>query len=217
MDYESKILLHRLVEEVEKLNSPDWWVIGITVVNAVLMLWLGWRQFKLQKQQTKIQEYELYRRMYNCVNSIYTIAYGIAIPVYVGLSKCDKIYWENFKKEILELNKEIKDISVDLSLKFPMEKNIKDKYKIMLGAISNVVRITDDVIQKDLIKDSFSKNIESLLVDVGKNEKELLPIISSAIKEGEERNELVEAVNSLLLFRKGLCNSEFIEKIRSRV
>ena len=217
MDYETKILLNRLVDEVEKLNSPDWWVIGITVVNAVLMLWLGWRQFKLQKQQTKIQEYELYRRMYNCVNSIYTIAYGIAIPVYVGLSKCDKIYWENFKKEILELNKEIKDISVDLSLKFPMEKNIKDKYKIMLGAISNVVRKTDDIIQKDLIKDNFCKNIESLIVNVGKNENELLPIISSAIKEGKERNELVEAVNSLLLFRKGLCNSEFIDKIRSRV
>ena len=31
MDYESKILLNRLVDKVEKLNSPDWWDIGITV------------------------------------------------------------------------------------------------------------------------------------------------------------------------------------------
>ena len=53
MDYESKILLNRLVEEVEKLNEPDWWVIGITIVNAAFMAWLGWRQYKLQQKQTK--------------------------------------------------------------------------------------------------------------------------------------------------------------------
>ena len=51
MDYETKILLNRLAEEVEQLNEPDWWVIGITVVNALIMAWLGWRQYKLQKQQ----------------------------------------------------------------------------------------------------------------------------------------------------------------------
>ena len=53
MDYEANILLHRLVEEVEKLNEPDWWVIGITVVNALIMVWLAWRQYQLQKQQVK--------------------------------------------------------------------------------------------------------------------------------------------------------------------
>lgn len=217
MDYETKILLNRLVDEVEKLNSPDWWVIGITVVNALIVAWLGWRQYKLQQRQTKQQEYELYRRIYNCVYSIHTKAYGIAIAVYVGLSKCDKIYWENFKKEIFELNKEIKDISVDLSLKFITEKNIKDKYEISLGAILNVVRITDCIIQKDLLKDNFYENIESLLKDVTKNEKELLPVIYSAIKESEERNKLIKAVNDFILYRKGLCNSEFLDKIRSRV
>ena len=44
MDYETKILLNKLVEAVD---SPDWWAIGITIVNALIMAWLGWRQYKL--------------------------------------------------------------------------------------------------------------------------------------------------------------------------
>ena len=58
MDYETKIYLDKLIEAVDKLNSPDWWTIGITVVNAIIMIWLGWRQYKLQQQQTKQQDYE---------------------------------------------------------------------------------------------------------------------------------------------------------------
>ena len=48
MDYETKILLYRLVEEVEQLNEPDSWIIGITVVNALIMAWLACRQYKQQ-------------------------------------------------------------------------------------------------------------------------------------------------------------------------
>lgn len=63
MDYESKILLNRLVDEVEKLNSPDWCTIIITsiitIINAGFMAWLGWRQYKLQQRQTKLQEQQI--------------------------------------------------------------------------------------------------------------------------------------------------------------
>ena len=74
MDYETKILLNRLVDEVEKLNSPDWWVIGITVVNALVVAWLAWRQYQLQKQQVKFQEYEMYKELYLFVKDIYDIS-----------------------------------------------------------------------------------------------------------------------------------------------
>ena len=59
MDYEIKIYLDNLIEAVEKLNSPDWWTIGITIVNALIMIWLGWKQYKLQKEQSKSQEYAI--------------------------------------------------------------------------------------------------------------------------------------------------------------
>lgn len=86
MDYETEILLNRLVDEVEKLNSPDWWVIGITVVNALIMAWLGWRQFQLQKRQTKQQGYELYRKLYVVIDNINILSNGLLNRVYEYLS-----------------------------------------------------------------------------------------------------------------------------------
>ena len=64
-----------LQELVETVNRPDWWTIGITsaitIINAAIMVWLGVKQYQLQKQQTKLQErqtkqqeYDIYRRLY---------------------------------------------------------------------------------------------------------------------------------------------------------
>lgn len=86
MDYETKILLNRLVDEVEKLNSPDWWVIGITVVNALIMAWLGWRQFQLQKRQTKQQGYELYRKLYVVIDNINILSNRLLNRIYEYLT-----------------------------------------------------------------------------------------------------------------------------------
>ena len=83
MDYETKILLHRFVEEVEKLNSPDWWVIGITIVNALIMAWLGWRQYKLQLQQTRIQEHEVYKSLYLLIKSIHSIGGSVVYSIFL--------------------------------------------------------------------------------------------------------------------------------------
>ena len=70
-----QILLQELVEAVKNLdglveavNRPDWWAIGITsaitIINAAIMVWLGWNQYKLQKRQTEAQEYNVYRKLY---------------------------------------------------------------------------------------------------------------------------------------------------------
>lgn len=93
MDYESKILLNRLVDEVEKLNSPDWWVIGITVVNALIVAWLAWRQYQLQKQQVKFQEYEIYKELYLFVKDIYDISNSFLSDICRIFS--DKFYKDN--------------------------------------------------------------------------------------------------------------------------
>ena len=69
MDYETKLLLNKLVEAVEELNSPDWWTIGITVVNALIMIWLGWKQYKLQEQQNKLARYDENIALYNNIKT----------------------------------------------------------------------------------------------------------------------------------------------------
>lgn len=64
----------QLVEAVEKLNGPDWWMIVLTTINIVAFILVAYAQLKQQKYQTKLQEeqiqqqeYELYRRMYTQV------------------------------------------------------------------------------------------------------------------------------------------------------
>ncbi len=58
-----QILLQELVEAVKNLeglveavNRPDWWAIGITAVNAVIIIGLTLWQLCLNKRQTQIQE-----------------------------------------------------------------------------------------------------------------------------------------------------------------
>ena len=122
MDYETKLILERLIEAinnnqvdleqlvnainnsdvnleplVKAVNSPDWWSIGITAVNAVIVIvltiWqlclnkrqtqiqerqnelqeyqtqLQLQQNELQKRQIETQEYEMYRRLYIVVGA----------------------------------------------------------------------------------------------------------------------------------------------------
>ena len=75
MDYETKILLNRLVEEVEKLNEPDWWVIGITVVSIIISGILSYLLFRLTKklgeQQNTLQQNNLRIQMHQKYFEIY--------------------------------------------------------------------------------------------------------------------------------------------------
>ena len=73
MEQETQVVLSELIKVISR---PDWWTIGITIVNAAIMVWLGWRQYKLQQQQTELQkrqteaqEYDIYRRLYLLVSN----------------------------------------------------------------------------------------------------------------------------------------------------
>ena len=83
MDNETQILIEKLIEAID---SPDWWIIGITVVNALIMAWLGWKQFQLQKRQTKQQGYELYRKLYVVIDDINILSDSLLNRIYEYLS-----------------------------------------------------------------------------------------------------------------------------------
>ena len=94
MDYETKIYLEKLVEAV---NSPDWWSIGITAVNALIMIWLGWKQHKLQQQQlrlqeqqTKQQDYQLYKTMFQVISDANIEISNFLFTLYVHISNAPK-------------------------------------------------------------------------------------------------------------------------------
>ena len=79
MNYETRIYLDKLIEAVGELNSPDWWTIGITVVNVFIMAWLACRQVKLQKQQNAMQQRQLQLEKFNIQREIYRNLYMLSL------------------------------------------------------------------------------------------------------------------------------------------
>lgn len=127
MDYESKILLNRLVEAID---SPDGWTIALTIINTIavvviagIQIWMQWQQTKLQKRQTEAQEYELYRKLACIIKEIHfeskyvlpDIQWYLIIqpPIQPGDN-----HWRMKVKKYNDLYQQLENCSVDIELKF---------------------------------------------------------------------------------------------------
>ena len=153
MDNETKILLNRLIEEVEKLNSPDWWIIGITIVNALIMVWLGWRQYKLQLQQTKIQksqlkvqEYNVYRQLYSIIkksnevieNQLNIIYNYFSNPLY--RIPDDKLLYKK-EQQLKQLEKDLYECSIDFELKISKKEFDVSNYMEIIAEMNEISQL----------------------------------------------------------------------------
>lgn len=217
MDYETKILLNRLVEAV---GNPDWYTIiitsVITIINASIMLWLGWKQYKLQQKQVKLEEYDLYRQMYNCINAIHINTTGFTLLVYWGFAEINSEHWNERKKEIALWMKSIDDLSVDFQLKFPEEIDLLYKYKVLISLMSMLITQAEAITKEGLLNKQCNQ-INETVNDIKKTEKELLSMIASRIVDGENKNEFINTINDFLLFRKSVFESNILDKIKKRI
>lgn len=150
MDYKTQIL-QELVEAVEKLNNPDLWSVGATVlaavVAAVITYVLGKRQNELQKQQLKIQErqnelqaqqvklqeqqiavqeYDIYSKMFSLVKEAERISGNILNMIYNYFSSpifkaVDKNMLSKELENICELKQKLNSCSIDFDLKLSQD------------------------------------------------------------------------------------------------
>lgn len=226
MDYETKILLHRLVEEVEKLNSPDWWIIGITVVNALIMAWLGWRQYKLQKQQTKAQEYEIYRKLYRSIKSfneiidsfVFDLWYIIWPPTYHE-TDIDKL--KKRQEKILSLYDDLENNIIDFELKFSTGFLEKKKYYAILETMYNML---NDFIYLYNKNDDYwfcRKKKEEYVTEAetacrNKNDEALIKIILEHIPEIGHKKCSKLGFEIFMNLKSEICSDSIIEEIMGR-
>lgn len=152
MDYETQIYLDKLIEAVD---SPDWWAIGITVVNALIMIWLGWRQYKLQKQQTNAQEYDIYKSLYLLVRSanaeIDNFIDNIYLSTWAPHYNNDKDCLKRKKAHIDKLYKDLSNNVVDYELKFSHEFFDMNGYLAILSTMSRLYGYFDKALEHDNI------------------------------------------------------------------
>ena len=148
MDNETKILFNRLIEEVEKLNSPDWWVIVFTAINTIAVVVIAFMQIKIQIQQTKLQkrqteaqEFELYKRFALIIKEIHFEAKFVMFDVsHYLMNKImllpENNIWRQKVKKCIELNKHLEDCETDIELKFSKGFVDINAYKWVLMSMS---------------------------------------------------------------------------------
>jgi hypothetical protein len=221
MDYETKLLLNRLVQGVEELNSPDWWVIGITVVNAIIMAWLAWRQYKLQQQQVRQQEYDIYSQLYKLVKRadaeidffLDEIIESLGI---IPWKKAENGFLKQKLDYIERLCKELEDNSVDFEIKFDKDFFDLSRYRNILRMMAyNLKSLVKMVDEKNMIYDSSSQTIYN--VD-GSMEKGKAYYIAHHIKEKQYEviigSNLLDFIERREKLREG--SKDVLETIRKR-
>lgn len=178
MDCETNIVINRLIEEVGELNSPDWCTIIITsiitIINAGFMAWLGWRQYKLQQRQTKLQEqqilqqeqqtklqeqqilqqeYEIYSKLYKLVKradvEIEHFLDEITSSLGVAPWRRAEDGFLKLKLDYIEqLQKDLEQNALDFEIKFTKEFFDLDGYRNILGFMAynlkSLVKMVDE-------------------------------------------------------------------------
>ena len=223
-------LLQELIEAVKNLNgiseavnSPDWWTIGITsaitIINAAIMVWLGWNQYKLQKRQTEAQEYDIYRKLYILLSNANSQIDGF-------LNDLDKALWEpyyNMDKEFLKrkqtfidkLMKDLRDSYIDYELKFSKEAFNKDGYLQILSLMSRIIQQTTISLEKDEVE--IFRGVQTITSERGKEDEAYALHITLHFKENYLRNVLIQNLESFIeLKRKVRCDDVVLERIRTK-
>lgn len=225
-------LINRLIESIDKLNSPDWWTIGITIVNALIMVWLGWRQYKLQQRQTKLQEqqtlqqeYDIYSRLYKLVKSADLEIDHFLDEITESLGVIPSRKAENgflkLKLDYIEkLRKDLEENAIDFEIKFNKEFFDLEGYRKVLDFMANNLKsLVMMVNEKMIIYDSFSQHIYEVdgSIEKGKayyiarhiNDKQYEEIIGSNLLYFIKRREkLRENSKDILAIIRKRCKVE---------
>lgn len=147
-------------ELIDALNSPDWWSIGITIVNALIMVWLGISQYKLQKRQTELQqrqteaqEYEIYKRLYLLLVQVHSevneFMHNVSFGTWGTYYQADKGLLMRKEKFINQLKNDLTTNYVDYELKFSQDLFDKEAYSQILNTMSAVLFHVNQAIEKD--------------------------------------------------------------------
>lgn len=169
-------------ELIDALNGLDWWSIGITIVNALIMVWLGISQYKLQKRQTELQqrqteaqEYEIYKRLYMLLvqvhNEVNEFMHNVSFGTWGTYYQADKELLVRKEKSINQLKNDLLTNYVDYELKFSKGLFDKEAYRQILNTMSAILFHVNQAIEKDEVNMPVgSQQIPSIDGDMEKGE-----------------------------------------------
>ena len=185
------------------------------------MLWLGWRQYKLQKQQTYLQkqqvqqqEYELYKQMYIKIDTIDTFAQTFLNRIVLALS--DKVY--DREKAIREMYIEVDSLNDGL-MKCTFDIELKEcgnaidivYYCDVLQEIKQTIMFLIHLIEKDKMR------IHSNETDLTTNNSILVNIIIDCCKDENYQKQLKSSILKCVDVMNNTKKSQIISIIKERI
>lgn len=209
-------MLNNLADAV---SNTDFWTIGITFVNALIMIWLGWNQYKLQKRQTEAQEYYIYRKLYKLlINAnreidkfLYDLWNGLWEPIY----KIDENFLQRKQTLIDELNKDLAENYLDYELKFSKAPFNKDGYLRILSLMSRVIQHIISSVEKDEIR--LTQGRQSLTYEEDKEDEAYAYAIAERAAHPYWRAVLMQNFESFIQQKKEVrCDNAVLDKIKEK-
>lgn len=227
MDYETKIYLDKLIETIEKLDSPDWWMIVLTVINIVAFVFVAWTQIKIQKHQTKlqeqqnkVQEYETYRLLYalikesnwNVTSFIHSLYSSIIYSKNVEEIR-DEL--EDMQKRLYGMENRLMQQIIDFELKLPNGKTIIREYQRVLLLAGNISGYLSAVISKDdgIILKKTKIEYDYSMTYILSDEFVMKNAIVARISKEENTALLEKRLNFFLNKRNDLIKKRYIDTI----
>lgn len=212
MDYETKLLLNKLVEAVEELNSPDWWTIGITVVNALIMIWLGWKQYKLQEQQNKLARYDENIALYNNIKRIHWYVQYVFRNINYTLEniKYNKTYFDKDITTFKELRKWFMENESNLRFRVKMTDEEYYGYLNFLCKLEDVsFKMNEYINQNDVIDTEINYHSNDWIID---DDAQINTILSHIITE--ERMSVKNLLLDAKTFKEYLLNHSILKRLQ---
>lgn len=218
MDYETKIYLDNLIEAVEKLDSPDWWAIGITVVNALIMIWLGWKQYTLQKQQTNAQEFSTYRDLYNVIKEANFQIDNFLANLWKAEWRPTYQFDANFIKdrydELSNLCRILNDNITDYELKFSKDFIDINGYHSISQLMLRVYRDMSRLASENKI--IYIEGMQRIFYNQDNEDEAYIDAVSRQFVNEGIRQYIKSNLESFVRERDNVRNNNVLEKIRER-
>ena len=218
MDYETKIYFDNLIEAVEKLDSPDWWAIGITVVNALIMIWLGWKQYTLQKQQTNTQEFSTYRGLYNVIKEANFQIDNFLANLWKAEWRPTYQFDANFIKdrydELSNLCRILNDNITDYELKFSKDFIDINGYHSISQLMLRVYRDMSRLASENKI--IYIEGMQRIFYNQDNEDEAFIDAVSRQFVNEGIRQYIKSNLESFVRERDNVRNNNVLEKIRER-
>ncbi len=216
MDYESKILLNNLIDAV---NRTDWWVVGITILNAAIMVWLGWNQYKLQKRQTEAQEYEIYRKLYrllgNANREIDEFIHNIWIFLWEPYYNSDKDFFNRKQTYIEQLRKDLTESYIDYELKFSKKTFNRIGYMQVLTLMLSLLRVIISSLENGNVQ--LSVGARGVDYEQGKEDYAYASFVAGQFTDKRLQIVLMQNFEAFIRQKNAVrCDDSVLEKIRKK-